>query len=1081
MSLASREALQESLGLSGDLRSDLEGPLESLPSFYSDPGDALTNTPGLRAGAERWGLSPYTQLDRSGTAEAAALGLRAALSSNNVHGCPASMDAGPGGTHPATSRTGAAVLDNLIDRGRSNTSTNTTHGSASSRQPDLDFKAQIRESFRQNVKTMNTSATSAKIIDTKSAMHELVSASAAQLSLSSSRRLVMRPWLLTFLERHLEEKFLECLWQNQRYWLLWLLPLLSAYIVVWLALAVGGDTESLKQLDIRYEYARDDVKSVDFLMWHIVWVLLFGGLVSVDAILVENPSHWPFLRQYVAFILMLVDLLVGAYLSPAVTPCFLLLYVVLLRVPLPMVLALVGVAALGMLLNGGSSPTEFWGLVAICVTASRQIEVSSRLALYRLWYLSGKPSGPLVDVNSFVDLDSYNHILRHSPSPLLPARGASSGATEQQHSQEELFRHGASAGAVREAQEQHIHHPTSSSDVQPGGSAFHKRGGEHMTNAGSSLPVTSGGPSALVGRASSPSNASDRGPGVATDKRPAQSPRLAAPARGGAARAAPSSVVLQMQPSSPDGKGVEEADASFFSPFAHTAGGSHHQNSAVKGGQDPRAAPEAGTATSRTRPSSPVDVGPSTGAAGLPTPLDFALPGDGDAADRLVDPRVRPEDVSLLRSENIVDLESLLRDHRPFLPEVENVVPRSDVAKPEGVFPVLRFCAQVWATYRKTAYHDTDGGHPPPTWPIHNFMFASARGSCSPHLPPQKGRAIGPSNTEEQIIVDQYYSNKSKSSPPGTRSTTTPTGTSSSSKATPASSSTARSSTGVQGGSSSSSSSSSGGNGCDDGAGRSGAPFSSSGRSSPGLTIEAAPRITKKWTQQYRQAVAFSPIHSPLVVDLLRNTLALGRQNQIACSSSCGRDSVATHQIDVAVHSFEHPCNGIWRGSLSYIRLPFPAWHVQACLWEPELYPKIDRSCSESRLLERHPAYVLKTATYPGFSVISTRVFCCLTRRFRLSDGTRVLLSKSVASVPEDGLPDRAVTGNLSASCWFTTPLGPNVSDVALVSHVNPQGSVGKSKLAGKVVCHAGYAEVETMMKNLRKVCVEEWDLRQKA
>ena len=51
-----------------------------------------------------------------------------------------------------------------------------------------------------------------------------------------------------------------------------------------------GDEDSLKSLDLRYEHARENLTNVSggrveqgvYIVWHVVWVFLFGGLVYYD-------------------------------------------------------------------------------------------------------------------------------------------------------------------------------------------------------------------------------------------------------------------------------------------------------------------------------------------------------------------------------------------------------------------------------------------------------------------------------------------------------------------------------------------------------------------------------------------------------------------------------------------------------------------------------------------------------------------------------------------------------------------------------------------------------------------------------
>jgi len=720
----------------------------------------------------------------------------------------------------------------------------------------------------------------------------------------SGHQVVMRPWILTFYENNLERKFLEHYWDQQKFWLYCLLPLVTAYVVLWVALAVGGDTQSLEKLDIRYEYARArGYASLDFIFYHVLWVVLFGSLLAVDATLVEKSTRWIFARQYIIFFIMLLDLFITAFVNPEVTPFVLLLYVVLLRVPLPMVVALVSTAGISILAysEGHANPTMFWGLVAICLTSSREIEIASRLALYRLWLVRGDDDWNRAEVNSFE--------LLHDPEQggIKKPRGVNSNIAKLSYTR--------TAAGDSTSRSYQMDTGLSKAAPSPGdrvGTTYHVSGNYGRgTDAITKRSCQQVPPQMLQRQAGSP------GPFERTES--GSSSKAAAGGAGGNRH------YHQSQLSTPERNNCDRwTEVSFYSP-------------AAPGGRD----------------SEIIDMHSVSGGS-----LGMNSNSVLEKAVRFRDHEHALDSATCLKRMQLYKLSEMRADRRPFGPEVEVDVPRDDAAVVEGLRPALRFCTQAWSAWQELLYeHET---------------------------------------------------------PSGTRKVT-------------------------------------------------------------------------KHCQRLCRNFAFSERIAPATQKLFRETFHLGRQ--VPMSAADGTDT------DIIVSSIDHPANKLWRSLMVYIRLPYPVEHVHYVLAEPRLYPLIDRSCVGSKVLYepsfaapgeeskdeetlKNENYVVKSATYAGFSLVSTRVFVCISRPMIFDDGTRVLFSKSIEPRAEDKLDRKHVIGNLSASCWFATPLGPNTTDVVLVSHLNPRGSVGNSTLAGRVVCRASYSQLDLMVKDLRKVCADEWAKR---
>ncbi|CAD7966949.1 unnamed protein product [Amoebophrya sp. A120] len=941
----------------------------------------------------------------------------------------------------------------------------------------------------------------------------------------TSSNSVMRPWTLSFYDQNLEAKFFEYYWEQQKFWLLCLLPLVTAYIVLWLALAVGGDTTSLEKLDMRYEYARArGLKSSDFIGWHVCWVLFFGTLLGIDASLMRSnevnkddnsgsrnrqasalkkrrttndknsndhrttkppgttcsgdvdtastfSSHssytrWIFVRQYVAVGIMLLDLLVGAFVNPLVTPFVLLLYVVLLRIPLPQAVTLVFTAAIVILVTSDASFTVFWGLVAICLTSSRQIEIASRLALYRLSRIKGEI---------------------HS---ILPAEVASfepiSGTDEDQN----MLSRG--------------------TPLKPGVNNHHKKLVHKSTTSASSYwssasvngwPAPAREPGSFVHRSRSGTSAA----GGNSTKSQNASQHLQRERAGQAAQG-------HQQYQTDNFQKFVVPDESRSSSRTTTTLQEHidsHTSSLHKyGGKSLCSKPPQET-------SSPYHTGVMNGSSSSTATSAHASSKhtSGAATSRATSKdnshshSLDPDDAQLRNFER----GQQTTDDTP--DKIVNCDRWTDASfySPHALSDRVSRCS--FNGNNISSNNSTNGGGAGNN--VVKLLNKTTTTVVSTSSSPQEGGATCSPNASRSTtgrdhrMMNQGCKNNSATSTSQSRSSpggqkilnleeilqdASPFLVEQVEHEVPRAKICERE------------------------------PFmpvmrlnmqiwrawrmlafENESGASTGTNVAGDRVIKSAWMSRAKQFLDLNAQISPssmqihsLIAELFRTTFHLGRQVAIPMSTMKNKGGTTSNKTknnnsssnsdaltDIVISSVEHPCNKIWRSMLVYIRLPYPARFIQKVLADPVLYPKIDRSCIGSQVLEEHYSesngpVLVKTGVYAGFSLVSSRIFVCATRPFEIDDGTFAVLSKSVEPASSDPVKQH-VLGNLSSSCWFATPVATSadaepLTDVLLVSHLNPRGSVGKSSLAGRVVCRASYPVMDQMARDLRKVCAEEWE-----
>jgi len=255
---------------------------------------------------------------------------------------------------------------------------------------------------------------------------------------------ILSTWSLKYRRNDLEQKYLDCHWLVQTWWVKAAIVFILLYSIFWsLVYSVGSadiiaamdfrsahyqathntkvimdqvdketDSDSADQREIgevepiRYDNGQLNIHPYTFIAWHLIWCFLFIFLIVIDRCFVpavqehrktsERYNAWPVIRHWSVCGIMTTDLIVTAFVNPTLTRFLLFVYVLLIRVTWVQAVWLVVVCSVAIVMSGQvgthiflnpTSVSEFVLINLATLAATRQLEVNQRLSMYRLWVL----------------------------------------------------------------------------------------------------------------------------------------------------------------------------------------------------------------------------------------------------------------------------------------------------------------------------------------------------------------------------------------------------------------------------------------------------------------------------------------------------------------------------------------------------------------------------------------------------------------------------------------------------------------------------------------------------------------------
>eukprot|EP00397_Hematodinium_sp_SG-2012_P014236 GEMP01014467.1.p1 GENE.GEMP01014467.1~~GEMP01014467.1.p1 ORF type:complete len:583 (+),score=76.19 GEMP01014467.1:276-2024(+) len=237
---------------------------------------------------------------------------------------------------------------------------------------------------------------------------------------------VISKFTLRFMRADLEEKYMEVHWLSQKSWLKAAILMVLCYTLFWICLYAVGDQSVISLVDFRMDHYRKAVAHTEesikgsedilpynliivqngerfsvhpyvFIAWHIIWAMLFMGVLLWDKRQqAKQKKWWLYWRGYLICSIMTLDVTVTALVNPTMTRFLLFIYTLLIRVTWMQTLWLVCVCSSAVVFSGKVGSHNFLTSVSVAelivtnvvaLAASRQMEVNERLSMYRLWLL----------------------------------------------------------------------------------------------------------------------------------------------------------------------------------------------------------------------------------------------------------------------------------------------------------------------------------------------------------------------------------------------------------------------------------------------------------------------------------------------------------------------------------------------------------------------------------------------------------------------------------------------------------------------------------------------------------------------